>query len=298
MIQAPTHRLTGGGLEALWGGLPGYPPRLWTLLRALHRLPWPLGEDILGALFVAKAFVKLDEFRRALSWASAFAIGPRRWRLALSLLAMRGRFVARGALVGARSANDVLSQFILQGQEHFRAVSGAIILLGFHVGPPYSYVALRASGRPVTVLALQCLPEKWSREPWGRPESENQDLLLGNDGFSRATMLHRAQQVLRDGGTVYTTADTVPEGDGREAFRLVVHGRDLIVRSGWLVLYRRTGAAVLPVLAHLDGRHVIVTIHPPLPRPGPDPTACREALERLLVDYAERFPDQCWSLGL
>ena len=298
MIQAPAHRLAGDGLEALWGGSPGYPPRLWTLLCALHRLPWPLGEDIVGAVFVAKAFLKPGELRRALSWASAFASGRVRWRLALSLLATRGRFVARGALVGVRSASDVLGQFTLHGEEHLRRATGAMILLGFHVGPPYSYVALRASGRPVTVLALRCIPERWSREPWGRPESENQDLLLGHDGFSRATMLHRAQQVLRDGGTVYTTADTVPEGAGREAFRLVIRGKDLVVRSGWLALQRRTGAAVLPVLAHLDGRRVIVMIHPPLPRPGLDPTACRETLERLLSDYAERFPEQCWSLAL
>ena len=301
MIQTPAHRLAAGGLEALWGGSPGYPPRLWTLLRALHRLPWPLGEDILGAIFVAKAFVKVDELRRALSWASAFAIGPQRWRLALSLLAMRGRFVARAALLGAHSADDVRRQFAVRGQDHLRAVSGAMILLGFHVGPPYSYVALRAAGLPVTVLVKRAIPEEWSRDPWARPRSDNQDLLFGDHEFSRATMLHRAQEVLRSGRMLYMTADTA--GDyGREAFRLVVHGRKVVVRAGWLALHRRTGAPVLPVLAHLEGRRSIVTIHPPLPTPGPDlmndPTAFREGLERLLVDYAGRFPDQCWSLAL
>jgi len=294
--------LAEADLETLWGGPAGFPPRLWTLLCALHRLPWPLGEDILGAVFAAKAFIKLGELRRALAWASGFATGARRYRLALSLLALRGRFVARGALVGARSVDDVLRQFDVRGLDHLRAVSGAVILLGFHVGPPYSYLALRATGRPVSVLALRCLPEKWSRDIWRRPESDNQDLVVGRDEFSRATMLHRAQQVLQGGGALYMTADTVPEGAGREAFRLTVHGREVVVRSGWLTLLRRTGAAVLPVLAHLDGRRAIVTIHPPLPEPGPDGildlTAYREALERLLVDYAGRFPDQCWSLAL
>jgi len=81
-----------------------------------------------------------------------------------------------------------------------------------------------------------------------------------------------------------------------------VHGRHVIVRAGWLALQRRTAAAVLPVLAHLDGRRAIVTIHPPLPAAGPgpmhDPTTWHRTLERLLVDYAGRFPDQCWSLAL
>jgi hypothetical protein len=289
-------RLRDPGLDALWGGSPGYRPPLWALLRALHRLPWPLGEDILGVIFTVKGVVERDELRKALSWASAFAAGWARWRLALSVLATRGRFVARGALVGMRSARDLLDRFTLRGQEHWPA-AGATILLGFHLGPPYAYLALRASGRPVTVLALRCVPAKWSREPWGRPEPENQDLLLGDDRYSRAMMLHRARQALRDGGTVYTTADTVPEGAGREAFRLAILGKELVVRSGWLALQRATGARVLPVLAHLDGRRVVVTIHPPLPGPWSDAAACRAALERLLAGHAARVPAQCWSLA-
>lgn len=131
---------------------------------------------------------------------------------------------------------------------------------------------------------------------WDRSGTDNQDLLIASDGFSRATMLHRAQQVLRKGGTLYVTADTVKGVEGREAFRLPIHGRDVVVKSGWLALHRRTGATVLPVLAHLDGRGVSVTIHPPLPMNDLD--ECRDGLERLLVDYAGRFPEQCWSLAV
>jgi len=295
-------RPAGEDLEALWGEPPGYPPALWMLLRALHRLPWPFGEEVLSAVFVAKALGSRGDLRRALTWASGFASGGRRWRLALSVLASRGRFVARAALIGMRSADDVRRRFAVRGEEHLQAASGAVILLGFHVGPPYSYVALRAAGHPVTLVGLRRIPEKWSRRAWGRPEGENRDLMLGEDGASRATMLYRARQVLRQGGTLYMTADAVEGTEGREAFRLVVHGRDVIVRSGWLALRRKTGAAVLPVLAHLEGRTGIVTIHPPLPKPEPDPVsdgaACRDALERLLVDYARRFPEQCWSLAL
>jgi lauroyl/myristoyl acyltransferase len=286
----------GVSLEALWGGPAGFPTPLWMVLRALHWLPWPLGEKMLGVVFVIKAFVKSNELRRALAWASAFAVGARRWHLALSALAMRGRFVARGALVGMRSIDDILRQYTVVGQEHVRAVSGATILLGFHVGPPYSYVALRATGRAVTLLGLKGIPDQWSQGTWDHSATDNQDLLITNDGFSRATMLHRAQQVLRKGGTVYVTADTVKGVEGREAFRLPIHGRDVVVKSGWLALHRTTGAAVLPVLAHLHSRGVDVTIHPPLPMSDPD--ARRDALERLLVDYAGRFPEQCWSLAV
>ena len=292
----PERPRTGASLESLWSGSAGFPAPLWKMLRVLHRLPWPLGERALGVVFVIKAFAKPDELRRALAWASAFARGPRRWRLAFSALAMRGRFVARGALIGMRSLDDILRQYTVVGQEHIRAAPGATILLGFHFGPPYSYIALRATGRAVTLLGLKGIPDQWTQGTWDRSGTDNQDLLITNDGVSRATMLHRAQHVLRQGGTLYVTADTVKGVEGREAFRLPIHGRDVVVKSGWLALHRTTGATVLPVLAHLHGRSVAVTIHPPLPMS--DPEACRATLEHLLVEYAGRFPEQCWSLAV
>ena len=264
MIKVREGSGAAASLEALWGGSAGFPGPLWAVLRALHRLPWPLGEKALGALFVIKAFAKHDELRRALAWASAFARGLARWRLALSTLSMRGRFVARGALVGMRSMDDILRLYTVAGQEHVRAASGAIILLGFHVGPPYSYAALRGIGRAVTLFGLKGIPDEWSHGTWGSSRTDNQDLLITHEGASKATMLHRAQQVLRKGGTLFVTADTVKGMEGREAFRLPIHGRDLVVKSGWLALHRTTGAAVLPVLAHQEGRGVAVTIHPPL----------------------------------
>ncbi len=247
-------------------------------------------------MFVIKAFAKPSELRRALDWASAFARGLGRWRLALSTLAMRGRFVARGALVGMRSMDDILRLYTVAGQEHVRAATGAMILLGFHVGPPYSYAALRGLGRAVTLFGRKGIPDQWSHGTWGSSETDNQDLLITHDDVSKATMLHRAQQVLRKGGTLYVTADTVKGIEGREAFRLPVHGRDVVVKSGWLALQRTTGATVLPVLAHQGERGVTVTIHPPLPMSDPD--AYRVILERLLTDYAGRFPEQCWSLAV
>lgn len=300
MNLVPARRPAAEDLDTLWGSRPVSSPALWTLMRLLHRLPWPAGERILGAVFVVKAFVTPGDLLRALAWASASTGGIRRWRLALSLLASRGGIIARGALIGMRSVEDVRRRFTVRGQEHLDGVSGAVILLGFHVGPPYSYAALRDTGRSVTLVAARCLPEKWSRQAWGRSANGNEDLLFGGDHASRARVLRRAQQVLRQGGMVYITADTVAGLGGREAFRVSVHGTAVVVQKGWLALRRATGAAVLPVLAHLEGDIVVVSVHPPLPKleldPAADADACRGVLERLLREYARRFPDQCWSL--
>jgi len=107
-----------------------------------------------------------------------------------------------------------------------------------------------------------------------------------------------ADLMLLDGKTVYMMADG---GSGTEAFRVPLPGGPAFIRSGWLTLRRQTGAPVLPVFTHLEGRAQIVRVHPPLPSGEPDPArdleACRDVLERLLVDYLRRFPEQCYSLA-
>jgi lauroyl/myristoyl acyltransferase len=87
---------------------------------------------------------------------------------------------------------------------------------------------------------------------------------------------------------------------GDVAFVVPVAGEQLVIRAGWWVLRRQTGAPVLPVLTRWSGSRVVVTVCPPLPPPVADPTAdllaCRNALEPILQDYARRFPDQCLAL--
>jgi len=111
-------------------------------------------------------------------------------------------------------------------------------------------------------------------------------------------LFYRARRMLLDGKTVSMMADG---GSGTEAFRVPLPGGPAFIRSGWLTLRRQTGAPVLPVFTHLEGRAQIVRVHPPLPSGEPDPArdleACRDVLERLLVDYLRRFPEQCYSLA-
>jgi hypothetical protein len=42
-----------------------YSRAVWLLMLALDRLPWPWGEDILAGVFVAKAFVRVNQLKRA-----------------------------------------------------------------------------------------------------------------------------------------------------------------------------------------------------------------------------------------
>ena len=78
-------------------------------------------------------------------------------------------------------------------------------------------------------------------------------------------------------------------------------GRTDSVRQGWLFLREITGAPVLPVLSHMEGRVHVVTVHPPLPPRIGDPVrdleACREKLAPLLAGHVRRFPEQCYRLA-
>ena len=88
---------------------------------------------------------------------------------------------------------------------------------------------------------------------------------------------------------------------GREVLRVSLPGgRPLIIRAGWLALWRQTGARVLPVTTHLEGRIQVIAIQPPLPTPGPHdadlPSAWPDILRSLVRDYVRRFPEQCPAL--
>ena len=284
--EAPTFR-------ALWRARPAqYRPALWALLLVLDVLPWPWGEDIAARLLMVAGISQRSRRRRAVAWAS-YQSGRRPWSLALALCAFRGRCVARSALLGLRRPEDLRRHVVVRGAEHLAAPGGAI-LLGFHVGPPNADVALRALGHQLAWLGGLRASRGWSRAAW-RPFLDPSEHLSAEGGEEFwVGLLHRARRILLAGGRLFIVADS---HRGREAFRVSLPGGPMIIGEGWLSLHRQTGARVLPVLSHLEGRAQIITIHPPLPPWGGDPVlemrARQEILGRLLNDYVRRFPEQC-----
>ena len=265
----------------------------------LDVLPWPWGEDILAGLFTVVGLVRPRRRRAALTWAGALATA-RPWRLAVKLCAFRGRWVARSRLLGIRRADELRRNLIVEGAEHLAAVSGAAIILGFHLGPPSGDLIFRVLGYPVTFLGLSDRNAAigWWSDAW-RPFVEASPLSFAAGNRNRwPAVLYTARQMLLDGGKIYILAD----GGGVEAFRLPLSAGDWPVRAGWLTLHQLTGAPVLPVLHHLAGRRHVMTIHPPLPAlPSDRPMGLevwRDSLTRLLEAYVRRFPEQCPFLAL
>ena len=139
-------------LRVRWRARPPYHSRpVWALLIVLDVLPWPWGEDILAGLFTVVGLARPSRRRAALAWAEALA-AARPWRLAAKLCAFRGRWVARTRLLGIRRPDDLRQNLIVEGAEHLTAVSGAAIILGFHLGPPSGDLIFRVLGYPVTFL--------------------------------------------------------------------------------------------------------------------------------------------------
>jgi lauroyl/myristoyl acyltransferase len=270
---------------------------VWALIIALDRLPWPLGEDLLAAMFAAVAVVKAKRRRRALAWA---AHRPERatWRLALAASAFRGRWVARSALVGLRGGDDLRRHVVVQGEHHLAGHGGGTILLGFHLGPPNTDVALRVAGHRVAWLGHARHSPAWWRSPWAAMADPRESLSPPDGQRFWPGYLYRARRILLDGGAIYVKADA---WKGRELCRVLVPGGTARIMAGWAMLARQTGARVLPVMTHLAGRDQVITIHPPLPRPAPgdaeDLEEWRAILAALITGYVERFPEQCAALA-
>jgi len=263
--------------------------------RALDPLPWPVGENLLAGLGLLQVVIRPDRFLRALTWAAAQPPGPHgRLSLALRLLANHGRFVAQQRLVGLRDPATLRERVRVTGEEHLvAAVAGAgTMLLGFHVGPPCSSLALQLLGYPVRTIDDLIYCPREGLEPdrlaeWRSPMPMDRK-------ESRAVALHEARRHLAGQGLVHVLATG---RWGAEAFRIALPGGPVIIRNGWLALRRLTGATTLPLLAHDEGRRRVITIHPPLPPVSADPQADREACRPVLTDvlrsYFRRFPEQC-----
>ena len=264
-------------------------------MQALDRLPWPMGEDILAGVFVAKAFVRVSQLRLARAWAVHHPGGG--WKLALSCCSHHGRFVARSALIGIGDPASLARHVVVKGEEHLAAAPGGRILLGFHLGPPAVAEALRSVGHQLTWIGGVNSSRALGREKWLALQEEDRTFAFSGGTEAGGSVLHKARRRLLDGKTVSITADG---NDGRLAFQVHFPGATLVVRSGWIALRRLTGAPTLPVLSHQDGRQQVITIHPALPAVVSDPTddldRCREVITRLLERFVREHPEQCYTL--
>lgn len=285
--------------RATWAARPDrYSRAVWALIIALRPLPWPWGEDILAAIFAARAALPTRRARQALAWAAGQPPGRLAPRdLARALCASHGRFVARSALLGIRDARTLRRLVAVRGAAHVAAGERGTILLGFHLGPPNAYVGLRAAGVPLTWIGGRGASRAWAHDLRARYQTDREAAFFGAEPGRWVQRLHRALQLLLDGNHVFISAD----GEGREAATIALPGGPLTLRSGWLALRRATGAAVVPVLSHLEGRTQVVTVHPPLPERcadgAADLEACRGALAAVIGDYVRRFPEHCYSLA-
>jgi lauroyl/myristoyl acyltransferase len=268
-------------------------------MSALELLPWPWCEDVLAAVFVAKAFIRPSRLREALVWARAqpgAGTARARWRLALACCAHHGRVLARSALLGMRSPDVLRRHLELVGEEHLATAEGRAILLGFHVGPGGVPAALSVSGHPVAWVGGRRASRSWLNDAWRPVREASPNITSTGLAGSRSAVLYRARRHILDGGSVFIAAD----GQGRDAFAVPVPGGQVHVKSGWHVLRRQCGVPVLPVLSHLEGRTHILRVHAPLPPVDPDPArdlaVCWAAITPLLHDYVLRYPEQCYAL--
>jgi len=254
---------------------------------------------VLAGLFMVMGLLRPSRRRAALRWATRCG-APHRWRLAASLCAFVGHWVARMRTLGFHRPDDLRANVLIEGAEHLAAAPGAAILLGFHLGPSDGDLTFRVLGYPVTLLggSDRGATMTWWSEAW-RPFVRRSELSFAAGDRDRWTaVLYMGRRILLEGEKVYILAD----GDGREAFRLQLSVGEMPIRAGWITLHQLTGVPVLPVLRRLDGRRQVVAIHPPLPAftsESPDGLdECREHLTRLVDDYVRRFPEQCPHLAL
>jgi lauroyl/myristoyl acyltransferase len=272
-------------------------PRLRHVERWLRPLPRPLSEAMLATVAVSDALLHPRRFRQARAWASAQP-GSRRapWRLAFALLANHGRFCGEEALVGMPSWEALGRDAVLEGAENLPEPGGGAILLGFHLGPPRTWLRFRALGYPVHMaggLATSARDARWESVIEARDA-----VRLTGKPRERLVGLYQIRELVRQGSLVYLTADGP---FGREAFRVDLPGGPLILRQGWLALRRLARVPTIPVLAHRRGNRYVITVHPPLPPTESDPEAdiarCRAALAPLVEAYVRQFPEQCRYLA-
>lgn len=271
--------------------------RIRPFIPILRRLPAVCSRAALAALAIGDGIVRW-RLTAAAEWAGAQGVtGVARWRLALAVLANHGRFVGDELMLGVEDLGELRQGARIHGAEYLESAHGGAILLGFHLGPPRTPYVLRAFGYPVTSAGR--LEGTGSDSRWDEAVDAGAVVRLP-DGTpaDRVEGLNRLRRLLQNGSIIYLTADGP---FGREAFRIDLPGRPLVVRAGWLALRRLSGVRTFPVLTHQHRGQRVIVVHPPLPSPQADPVrdaeTCRDALGPLVLDYVRRFPTQCRYLA-
>lgn len=269
------------------------PRRLRPFLPILRRLPPGVSTRGFACLALLEGVVGVSRLHRALGWSAAWgARGPGRWRIAAGLLLTHGRQAAETAMLHARTVSALRTGLEVHGRAHLDALQGGAIILGLHVGPPKTALALRAVGYDVRLTGRMASIGNDVR--WSRAIAEGHAVPLGGEtAWQRARALQRLRQILNGGALVYMTGD----GAGEQLFTLDVPGRPIVIRRGWFALRRASRVPVIPALAHWDGPRRVIEIHPPLPDFAEDEARdreqCRARLLAIAADYVRRFPAQC-----
>ena len=274
-----------------------------TAIRSARRLPPSVLETAFAGLGLLQGVVRPSRARRAYRWASGLeGPGPRRWQLAATVLANRGRVIALSGLPAIVSPETFRRRVTIEGAEHLTAAAGrgGTILLGLHVLPGVATLALAAAGHRLVPTGMTGAFKGWTlaEASWTPLLAGWTRGILWRDERSAAGGLAHLRKLLTQGATVHLTADGP---FGREAFRIPLPSGVLVVRSGWWTLRRLTGATTLPVLARREGHRLVVSVHAPLPDPADDPgedlLACRAALVPLVAELVRRAPAQCEVLA-
>lgn len=286
--------MSGGSHGDAWL-VDGFPPSpaIRALMPVLMRLPASVASTLLAGLAVADGAVRRHRWGRAVQWAQSRGDGALGARVrAARLLANHGRFIALEAMLGTRTLEALRASTEVVGAER---LSGGGIALGWHLGPPRTWLTLRAHGVPVVATTRRTPRDGSALASW-TAEGSVVYVPLG-DAEGRVNGLYRLRKVLATGGLVYMQADGP---SGTELVRLDVPGRP-IVRNGWFRLRRALSCPVYPVLAERRGNRTRIVVHAALPSPlvdeGADREACGAVLSALVGQYVDVHPDQCRYLA-
>lgn len=285
------HTETAGA--SLVDSFPG-PPALEAIVPALRHLPPGVAFRVMEALGVADGIARRGRWGRAVRWARAR--GDRSWRAhlrAFHMLRMHGHFLALEGMLGTETLEATRASSVVHGA--LDGLRQGAILLDMHVGPPRTWLSLRAHGYPVVAAVRRQPVEGTVLHRWSQ-EGSVITLPIG-DSTTRVAGLYQLRQAVARGALAYMLADGQ---SGTELFRLDAPGQPR-VRSGWYEYRRMLRVPVVPVLAHREGRRTVVTIHPPLPPLAADAEAdrdaCRLALSSIVARYIDEHPDNCRYLA-